>query len=513
MIRMRIAIAAWLLASCAPAPPDPVFPPARTAPLMAAAPVPATDVTPMPQVPPLRYVATSQTASRSVDAAFRISAPPVGPAVPPNRPEVRSFVLENGMHVLFVGRHAFPMVAARLVIAPPPESASDVGGRRAYLLGGTFLSPPERVLQTTSGCSPGGCFVASRGLSSQLGEVIRRIAELVLHRPDRAVYERRFMTFQTLFDHAESSVHRNIRALMFGASHAYGGPPSPDAPTLDELEALRKRTFSASASTLVVVGDVTEESLRTELRNRFEDWGREAASARVLRSSPPPLPPGPRLVYDRNRSIEQVLGWIAARGPKPGDQDAAAFTVLSEMLGGAPASEVFHHVREDLGAAYAVSASIDWYPDASVLMLGGSFEPDRAMTGVRGLFDEIFAVRDADPSNDDVERAKVQSIAAFRHAASTDEGLAAMLGGAALFGADVNWVGRWPSLVGAVSPADVHAAAVRYLSSEDLRVVLSGKPEFMWGVASLGLGEPVPKDSFGRALPPGAGPLPSRPQP
>ena len=191
---------------------------------------------------------------------------------------------------------------------------------------------------------------------------------------------------------------------------------------------------------------------------------------------PPPLPPGPRLVFDRNRGIEQVFGWIAARGPKPGARDAAAFTVLAEML-------------------------------------AGSFEPDRAMSGVRGLFDEIFAVRDGDPSNDDVERAKVQSIAAFRHVTGTDEGLAAMLGGAALFEADVNWVGRWPSLVAAVSPADVHTAARRYLSPEDLRVVLSGKPEFMWGVASLGLGEPVAKDPFGRALPSGASPLPSHPQP
>jgi predicted Zn-dependent peptidase len=454
------------------------------------------------QVPPLRYGATSPPVAPSLDATFRVSAPAVGVGEVPSRLEVRSFVLENGLRVLFVARHAFPMVAARLVIPAPSEWASDVGGRRAYLLGGTFLSPPERVLQTTSGCAIVGCFIASRGLSSQLGEVIDRIADLVLHgASDRSIFERRFATSQALYDRSESSIHRNMRALMFGPGHGYGDPPAPDTTTFDDLDALRKRTFVSSVSTLLVVGDVTEESLRVELAKRFAGWGAESARASARIAPPPPLAPGPRLVFDRNRSIDQVIGWIAARGPTPRARDAAAFTVLAEMLGGTPDSAVFHHVREGLGAAYAVRASVEWYPDASVLVLSGSFDPDRAMVGVHGLLDEIGAIRDSDPSNDDVERAKVRSIAAYRHITSTDEGLALMLSGEALLRNSVDWVRQWPALLAAVSTADVRAAAAHYLSSGDLRVILSGKPQFMWGAPTLGLGEPVARGPFGQALP------------
>jgi zinc protease len=394
------------------------------------------------------------------------------------------------------------MVAARLVIAAPSEFEQDVGGRRAYLLGGTFLSPLQRALETSSGCGVAGCFVASRGLSNQLGDVLTRIADRVFAGDvGRPVYEHRLATFQRLYDSSESQVQRNTRALLFGSGHRYGDPPAASVPTLAELEDLRNRAFVPAAATLIVVGDASEQAIRAEVEKRFGSWSPHPTSARPL-PPPPPLPDGPHVVFHRNRSISQVFGFFVARGPKPGYSDAAAFALLAHVLGGRNDSTVYQSVREDLGAAYTVGASIDWYPDTSVVKIGGSLDPERATSGMRGLFDAIVAARDTDVSSDDVDRAKAVLIGEYCHLVGTDEGLAAQLGGAVLSGLGVEQARRWPALLAAVSAAEIRASARRYLAASNLRIVLSGRPQFAAIASSLGFGEPAQTDTFGRVVSP-----------
>jgi zinc protease len=454
-----------------------------------------------PLVPPLRYEEGPPSEGFSEDADFRVSGPPLSQSLLPPQDKVHSFVFANGLHAIVVERRGFPMVAARLVIDTGSALADDVGGRRAFLLGATFLHPLERVIQTTGACSVQGCVVTSRGLSKQFGEVLARIAKLVSGvSVDASVYERRLANAARLYDQAETPLVRNIRALMFGSSDRDGEPPPPEVPTLSALEDLRNRTFVPSAATLIVVGDTTESAVRGELDKTFAGW----SGPTIPRATPtePPLPKGPRIVLSRNGAIGQLWCSIVARGPSLHARDFPAVLLLTQILGGKLDSALFHHVRESLGAAYSVGARVDWYRDASVVALTGSFDRDNAMTGARGLLNAIEAAREIEASADDLARAKTAVVAEMRHAASTDEGIAARLGAEALLGLRPEASQARPLLVQAVSAAEVRAAARRYLDPQALRVVLVGKPEFVAVAQSLGLGAPVLTDRFGRPLPP-----------
>ena len=381
-------------------------------------------------------------------------------------------------------------------------AADDVGGRRAYLLGGTFLSAPERVAWRSGGCGVDGCSVSSRGLSNELGEVLGRIADLVVEpKSPHSDYARRFAASQRAFEQSESPIARNARALIFGASCRYGGPPPEGSPAFADLETMRDRAFVPSAATLVVVGDVAEERVRIEASEKFGKWvGPEAPPRPSVALAP--LPAGPRIVLVVNRAIGQVWGVVAARGPAVDDRDFAAFVVLTHLLGGRQDSTLFHHVREDLGAAYSVAGSLDWYKGLSVMSLTASFDRQDAITGVRALLDAIGTVQVADPPPDVVERARASAVAGARLQATTDEGIAATLAGAVPLGLRGDFFLReWPELLASVSAAQVGAVARRYLRPEGLRVVLMGKQEYVRGAQSLGLGDPVWTDAFGRPLP------------
>lgn len=468
------------------------------------------------RVPPLRYDAAPRAPTRSEDAAFRVSIPalPLTPALP--RPlGVREFALENGLHVVVVARPSFPTVAARLFIASPPELDDDIAARRAHFLGGTFLRPLQGIPRTTAVCGDTACVVASHDLSDGLARALDRIADLVLVvAPDRAEYERRRTALRSLEGQASEALPNAVRAVMFGQGHRYGGPPLVgDGPSLAELEALRARAFVPSAATLVVVGDTTAQAVRAEVARRFAAWGPVVASAPRVPPAPPPLPEGPHVRFYANRSLRQLRAILAVRGPKPTDREAAAFVVLSKMLGGGMDSAVFHEVREELGAAYSVGEVIDWYPDASVLKLSASFDPQRAMEGLQGWINTMAATQLAKLAPDDVERAKAVILGDIRHAESTNDAMAARIGSALLLGRGVDYVDQWPRLIAAVSIANVRAVAVRYLALPNLRLVLVGKPEFMSGVQSLGLGEPAPVDVWGALKSPGAAKAGPKPAP
>ena len=500
MKRLAAAIGLLAIASCVDHLP---LPPAAAPPSAAAAtPAEAALVAGAVFVPALRYGGPNERPAPTADPSFRIASPAVAETAMPQPVSPQTFSLENGLHVVFVERHGFPMVAAQLVIDTSWAMTDDVGGRNAYLLAGTFLSPFEHVQQTSAGCGPDGCAIASRGLSAQLAEVLGRIANLAMRAGgDPGAYQQRFATYVRLAEREYGPVQRNMRALLFGGNHRYGEAPPGPVPTLDALKQLRDRSFVPSASTLVVVGDTTIDAVRAALGQTLATWapGREA---RPAPAKPPPPPDGPHIVVYRNRSIGQVWGSVAARGPTVRDRDMPACMVLAQLLGGAMDSVLYHGEREELGAAYTVGARIETYKDATVMTMGASFDRDSPIAGMRTMLDAIALAREKEPSADDLERAKAGVVAQERHAGAVDEGMALMLGGAALEGLSPTAIQDRAGLVAAVSAADVRAVARHYLAPEALRAVLDGRAESTVGAQSLGLGEPVFTDIHGRPAPP-----------
>ena len=315
---------------------------------------------------------------------------------------------------------------------------------------------------------------------------------------DRTAYAQRLVAFTRQFDAADSAVGRNLKALLFGSAHRYGNPPRLPLPTLEDLERLRSRVLVPAASTLVVVGDTTPDAVRVEALRRFAGWTGQPPSPAP--AAPPPAPPGPRMVVVRNRQIEQVWGFVGARGPSARDPDAAAFAVLANLLGGRAESAMFRHVREDLVAGYSVGANVDDYGDAAMIRVGGSFEHDRAIEGMRGVLDALEAARTSEPAADSLAGAKAVLIAELRRTLATDEGLAALLARAVLYGSNLQTAQDLPARIEAVTAAEVLAAAQRYLAPGLLRAAITGKAEYTAGFEVLGLGEPVQRDAFGRPV-------------
>jgi zinc protease len=453
----------------------------------------------VPRVAPLRYQGPDPVAS-SLDAPFRVTGPAVAAEGPAPHPDIQTFHLANGLTVELIERHGFPMIVTRLVVDLADIDAQDVGAQQAGLMGSVLLSP-RHTTGAAAGCGY-ACTLGAWGPSDDAAGIFARLGTLVTQEPvPRVELERTLATAQATVkvSWGAVSVSRVEASLLFGNTHRYGYAPMKRTLTLDDLVLLRTQALDPHKATLVVVGDITAADALKQARDHFESW---TAGAYVAPSPPPPPPEpqGPRLVWISEPRTKQVYGAISVRGPAPGAADEDAFIVLAELLGGSPASAAYEHVRGDLGAAYQVGASFRWHADASVLRLGGTFDPGMAAVGLVGLLDTIRAVRDAEPSAEVVSRAKRIAVARWRRSLGTNEGLASNLVGATLMGRAPDSVLRFADRMEAVTGAQVRAAAQRYLAADVLRLIVMGPAANLGDLGTLRLGKVQEIDGHGRLV-------------
>lgn len=411
----------------------------------------------------------------------------------------------EGTHAFFAERHGFPSVAAGVFFALDSADLGDGGSERLSFLEATLLSPArysdEEGVQTH--CSRGGCWIAAQGGSADLASVLRRLATLVVHPSGWNENDTKRLTSAlrrsaASWHDSSAVVDRNARALVFGRA-GYGVPEAPAGdPSISTLLETRDFVTLPTGTTFVVAGDASAGDVEAQLAHAFDGWSARAfvrpapASAELTRLSP-------RVVQVRGRVGSQTEATLVSRGPAPGAPDALALRLAMQILASPLTSPVYAHVREDLAAAYAVGATIQWYRHASLVTLGARIEPNKVIASTKAMISAVRVLRDDGPSPTQLAEGKATLAGQLRDTGATNAGI-------------VYLQGAWPG----GSPLDPCAtrSAVDSLGGDDVRAVMrSYFAEGRYGVVlvaqdlqleawpdSLGLGSVEVRDGYAHTV-------------
>ena len=223
------------------------------------------------------------------------------------------------------------------------------------------------------------------------------------------------------------------------------------------------RYYAPNNAILIVAGDVTAEGVVALAEEHFGQLApSESLPARLRPQEPPAL--APRRIHYADPRVQQaytVRSYIAPERNAGAQEDAAALTILAELLGGGATSVLYRALVVEQGIAVSAGAfygatALDPTSFSVFVVPSGDVELETA----EAAMDEALAqfLEDGpDPAH--LARIKVQVRASEIFARDSQEGLARAYGQALTSGLTVDDVADWPAVLDAVTAEDIMRVA------------------------------------------------------
>lgn len=249
--------------------------------------------------------------------------------------------------------------------------------------------------------------------------------------------------------------------------------PSAEEVAAWTIEGLRASITTGLASgpiDVIVVGDVSVEDAIAAVAPTFGALAargpdaQPAAGATVLRFPAPTAEPV-RLTH--SGPAEQGLAYIAwPTTDAVGDRtDARRISILSEVLN----LRVLEEIRERQALAYSPrvqSSASNIYEDYGSISITAETAADKLEAFYAAVETIVASLRDAPPSEDELNRARLPVIESLRRSQAGNEYWLGQLSDVAERPADIEQIMTHISDLEAITPADIQALARQYLTSQ-----------------------------------------------
>jgi predicted Zn-dependent peptidase len=125
-----------------------------------------------------------------------------------------------------------------------------------------------------------------------------------------------------------------------------------------------------------------------------------------LSGPPPAFTPSVR--HASRPGLQQLYLSLGTRGLPYADERRFALVLFHTLLGGGMSSRLFQSVREEAGLAYSVYSAADFHRDAGMFSIHLGVSPGRGREALARVRDELRALCDAGPTEEEVEAARGQ---------------------------------------------------------------------------------------------------------
>jgi zinc protease len=403
--------------------------------------------------------------------------------------EVSTFSLDNGMEVVILEDHRAPvvvhMVWYKVGAADEPPGKSGIAHFLEHLMfKGTDKRGPREFSDIVAANGGSDNAFTSQDYTAYFQRVAADRLELMMEmEADRMVNlrltEADVLTERDVIleernqrtENEPGSLFSEERAAAQYLNHPYGIPVigwrhEMEGLTLGDAKDFYRDHYAPNNAILVVAGDVDPAKVR-DLADVY--YGAIPANPEIAPRSRPAEPPqrAPRrLVFEDPRVAQPyVMRSYLAPERDAGDQrEAAALTLLAEVLGGSGATSVlsrklqFEAQEVLFSAAYYRGTSLDDTTFSLIAVPAAGKTLDEAEAALDRAVSEFM---EEGIDSEQLERIKMQFRASEIYAEDNIQSLARAYGAALTSGLTVEDVEAWPDIVQSITEDEILAAAGR----------------------------------------------------
>lgn len=229
----------------------------------------------------------------------------------------------------------------------------------------------------------------------------------------------------------------------------------------EDLWTYYRKRYVANNLVLVIVGDVSVDSVRATVEQHFGAAPRERLAPIYLPSESTQLSPRQN---HRFEAVEISRAGLAWQIPTLTHADTPALDVLAMILGSGDSSVLWQKIREKAGLVHSIDAT-SWNPGSTGLFyVSYTCDADKRAKATAAIRREIRRLSSKGITAALIKKAVRQLVMSEINTRKTMSGQASRLGVAEVVVGDLNFSRSYFARLAAVKPADVKRVLVHYLS-------------------------------------------------
>ncbi len=408
-------------------------------------------------------------------------------------PEIKSFVLSNGLKVLFVQREFLPTMRMNLVancgsVFDPKDKnglanlfalAIDEG---AGNLNALELSEEFEILGSSFSvsCNHDNVFLSLRTLSENFERSLELFG-MILTKPqfneNDFQRERRKVEVKLLQqkDDPEELAELAFGSVVFGKNNSYSFPILGFDETIinianNDVKTFYQNHFNPLSSHLIVVGNSSEAALVDLLEKYLGNWNNKP------KSSVPSFDAAnnKRRVYilrkEGSVQTEIRIGHLSSKRQTP---DYFPKTIMNMILGGQFTSRINLNLREAKGFTYGATSTFSYTKNAGEFCVSTSVSTENTLAAVKEILFELDGIKQG-VTKQEFELAKSSMTRRFPGNFESDGQIIQNLLLLAIHNLPLNYFISYVENILNVSIDKVKQAAVSNINIDELSIVLVG---------------------------------------
>jgi zinc protease len=426
-------------------------------------------------------------------AASRADRPVVG-----TRIRLRETTLTNGIRVVVHENRSAPMVVLRLGLrASTSHDSPEVAGLASLVASGLNRGTTSRsfaeinAMVDAAGMAVGASAgrhqttIGARCLTEDLALAVDLLADLTRNPtfPDDEIQLLKGQA-QNGLRQAENDTgavaHRNFRERCYPEGHPYRLRPQGYLPTLESIGAAQLRaahadSFGVEGAVIVASGDIAFEYFIEMLEHSLGSWVHLGPPPVVIEAVPLPAASRYDATIDGKTQSDLVVGAPCIARSHPDFQAARLANLIFGRLG--MMGRLGESVREAMGLAYGISSDLDAGPGAGPWAIRAGVNPTNVEAALDGIRSEIVRLHREGVTDDEFERARRFSTGSVALQLESNDGIASTISDMLLHDLGLDFIDRYPEIIGSVTIEDVNRAARDHFPKfENLVVSVCGPP-------------------------------------
>jgi zinc protease len=266
--------------------------------------------------------------------------------------------------------------------------------------------------------------------------------------------------------------------LLF-PGHPYGLPEDGYIETIQritqkDLVDFHKAHFRPENMVIVVVGAVEPEEAFDLLENKLGLWQNTVKKQIVSLPSiaPPKITTRKHIPIPGKSQSDLVMGSL---GPKRHAPDYLAASIGNNILGQfGMMGRIGDSVREQAGLAYYASTSVNSWIEAGSWEVSAGVNPVNIDKAIHLIIGELDKFCSEPVTAEEIEDSKSNYIGRLPISLESNSGVANSILNLERFSLGLDYLQRYPSLVNAITPAEILETAQRYINPKNLIIVSAG---------------------------------------